>query len=85
MRPVAWLGSSHKTGATSNTSLFPRLARAAQKPSSPYFSILIKGSSEYTHRATGTVCMSSVCLLGTEIRPLTGLTGVSRGRPHTIA
>ena len=28
-RPAAWLGSSHKTGAASNTSLFPRLARAA--------------------------------------------------------
>jgi hypothetical protein len=33
MRPVAWLGSGHKTGASSNTSLFPRLARAA--PASP--------------------------------------------------
>ena len=28
-RSVAWLGSSHKTGAVSNASLFPRLARAA--------------------------------------------------------
>ena len=28
-RSVAWLGSSHKTGAASNASLFPRLARAA--------------------------------------------------------
>ena len=28
-RSVAWLGSSHKTGAANNASLFPRLARAA--------------------------------------------------------